>query len=147
MKKKLFSMLLAGVLAAGCLAGCGNTADSGDAPAASAEAEGDGAAAEGMDLSELKIGELESYVINDGGWCQATHTGIVNAMEELGITPIMTPIRGCTDGAKLSWMGLPCPNLCTGAYHYHTVYEFCCVESMEKTVDLLVRIVEKYAAS
>ncbi len=85
MKKKLFSMLLAGVLAAGCLAGCGNTADSGDAPAASAEAEGDGAAAEGMDLSELKIGELESYVINDGGWCQATHTGIVNAMEELGI--------------------------------------------------------------
>ena len=71
----------------------------------------------------------------------------LSAMEELGITPIMTPIRGCTDGAKLSWMGLPCPNLCTGAYHYHTVYEFCCVESMEKTVDLLVRIVEKYAAS
>lgn len=69
----------------------------------------------------------------------------LSAMEELGITPIMTPIRGCTDGAKLSWMGLPCPNLCTGAYHYHTVYEFCCVESMEQTVELLLHIVRRYA--
>lgn len=67
------------------------------------------------------------------------------AMEEIGIDPIVTPIRGGTDGARLSYMGLPCPNLCTGGYNFHGKYEFIPVSSMEKVVELLVKIVRKFA--
>lgn len=67
------------------------------------------------------------------------------AMRELAIKPLVSPIRGGTDGARLSFMGLPCPNLCTGGENFHGRYEFICVESMKKTTDLLVKIVEKYA--
>ncbi len=66
------------------------------------------------------------------------------AMEELGITPIVMPIRGGTDGARLSFMGLPCPNLCTGGHNFHGKYEYICIESMEKIVELLVLIAQKY---
>ncbi len=69
------------------------------------------------------------------------------AMEEIGVTPIVIPIRGGTDGARLSFMGLPCPNLCTGGHNFHGKYEYICVESMEKIVELLVRISEKYGAA
>ncbi|MEG0379326.1 MAG: peptidase T, partial [Eubacterium sp.] len=53
------------------------------------------------------------------------------AMEEVGIEPKITPIRGGTDGARLSYMGLPCPNLCTGGHNYHGRFEYIPVESME----------------
>lgn len=66
------------------------------------------------------------------------------AMEEIGIEPIVTPIRGGTDGARLSYMGLPCPNLCTGGYNFHGKYEFIPVSSMEKVVELLLEIVRKF---
>lgn len=69
------------------------------------------------------------------------------AMEELGVTPIVTPIRGGTDGARLSFMGLPCPNLCAGGENFHGKYEFTCVQSMDKITELLIRIAEKYADS
>lgn len=59
------------------------------------------------------------------------------AMEQLGITPKIKPIRGGTDGARLSYMGLPCPNICTGGHNFHGRYEFVCAESMEKIVQLL----------
>ncbi|MGN1315217.1 MAG: peptidase T [Lachnospiraceae bacterium] len=65
------------------------------------------------------------------------------AMEELGIVPKIQPIRGGTDGARLSFMGLPCPNLCTGGHNFHGRYEYCCAESMEATVELLKRIALK----
>lgn len=65
-------------------------------------------------------------------------------MKELGIEPIISPIRGGTDGARLSFMGLPCPNLCTGGENYHGRYEFACVQSMELVVRLLTGIVQKY---
>lgn len=61
-------------------------------------------------------------------------------MEELGITPRIQPIRGGTDGAQLSYRGLPCPNLCAGGHNFHGIYEYCCAESMEKITGLLVRI-------
>ena len=67
------------------------------------------------------------------------------AMEELDIAPIVTPIRGGTDGARLSFMGIPCPNLCTGGHNFHGKYEFICVQSMERIVELLIRIVKKFA--
>ena len=64
------------------------------------------------------------------------------AMRETGIEPQVVPIRGGTDGARLSFMGLPCPNLCTGGENYHSRFEFIPTGSMEKISDLLVRIAE-----
>ena len=68
----------------------------------------------------------------------------VKAMKELDITPIITPIRGGTDGARLSFMGLPCPNLCTGGENYHGKYEYVSIQSMEKIVKLLLQIIQVY---
>ncbi len=68
------------------------------------------------------------------------------AMEELGIQPVISPIRGGTDGAQLSFMGLPCPNLCTGGENCHGKFEFACVEDMEKITGLLTAIICRYAA-
>ncbi len=67
------------------------------------------------------------------------------AMEELGITPLIRPIRGGTDGARLSYMGLPTPNLFTGGHNFHGRFEYIPVESMEKAVQVIVKIVELYA--
>ena len=62
------------------------------------------------------------------------------AMEEVGITPIVVPIRGGTDGARLSFEGLPCPNLFTGGQNFHGRFEYIPIEDMEKNVELLVQI-------
>jgi tripeptide aminopeptidase len=62
------------------------------------------------------------------------------AMEQLGITPKIVPIRGGTDGARLSFEGLPCPNLCTGGYNFHGRFEYIPVEDMETCVKMLVEI-------
>lgn len=67
------------------------------------------------------------------------------AMEAFGVTPIVVPIRGGTDGARLSFMGLPCPNLCTGGHNFHGKYEYICVQSMETIVEILCRLVRIYA--
>lgn len=67
-----------------------------------------------------------------------------DAMNELGIQPVIVPIRGGTDGARLSFMGLPCPNLCTGGQNFHGRFEYACADEMEMIVKLLVRIAEKY---
>ena len=71
---------------------------------------------------------------------------VKEAMEDLGITPLVTPIRGGTDGAMLSYMGLPCPNLCTGGCNYHSRYEFASVPHMRQIVKLLVRVLEKHVS-
>lgn len=63
-----------------------------------------------------------------------------NAMRELGIEPKLVPIRGGTDGARLSYMGLPCPNLCTGGANYHGKYEYVPVQSMERITELLIKL-------
>ncbi len=69
---------------------------------------------------------------------------VVEAMEDEGIQPLITPIRGGTDGARLSFMGLPCPNICTGGENYHGKYEYACVQSMEQIVKLLIGLVKKF---
>ena len=66
------------------------------------------------------------------------------AMLELGITPVVSPVRGGTDGAMLSHMGLPCPNLCTGGGNCHGRFEFASVPQMRSIVELLVKIAEKH---
>ena len=67
------------------------------------------------------------------------------ATETAGITPAVYPIRGGTDGARLSFMGLPCPNLGTGGYAYHGPYEHITVEGMDKATEILVGIVKLYS--
>jgi tripeptide aminopeptidase len=64
------------------------------------------------------------------------------AMLAVGITPITKPIRGGTDGARLSWMGLPTPNLFTGGMNYHGRYECIPTFAMEKAVEVLIKLVE-----
>ena len=62
------------------------------------------------------------------------------AMQAVGITPRTMPIRGGTDGARLSFMGLPCPNLCTGGANFHGRFEYVPVEDMEKITEMLVHL-------
>lgn len=69
----------------------------------------------------------------------------VKAMRETGVEPKIIPIRGGTDGARLSYEGLPCPNLCTGGYNFHGRYEYITEQSMEKVVEILLNIVKLYA--
>ena len=64
------------------------------------------------------------------------------AMEQVGITPIIKPIRGGTDGSQLSFMGLPCPNIFAGGHNFHGKYEYVPVESMQKAVEVIVKICE-----
>jgi len=64
----------------------------------------------------------------------------IQAMKNIGIEPKVVPIRGGTDGARLSYMGLPCPNLCTGGHNYHGKFEYIPIQSMEKVVELLIEI-------
>ena len=64
------------------------------------------------------------------------------AMKDLGIKPLIKPIRGGTDGCQLSYMGLPCPNIFAGGHNFHGKYEYVPVESMQKAVEVIVRIAE-----
>ncbi len=65
-----------------------------------------------------------------------------NAMEAVGITPVTVPIRGGTDGARLSYMGLLCPNLCTGGANFHSRFEYIPVEDMEAITQMLVALLQ-----
>ena len=67
------------------------------------------------------------------------------AMKECDITPIIVPIRGGTDGARLSFMGLPCPNIFTGGLNFHSKNEFIPIIALEKCSNLIVKIAQKYA--
>ena len=65
-----------------------------------------------------------------------------NAMIEVGVKPIIKPIRGGTDGARLSFKELPCPNIFTGGHNFHGKFEFIPIESMEQSVKVILKIVE-----
>lgn len=67
------------------------------------------------------------------------------AMESIGVTPLIQEIRGGTDGAEISARGLPCPNLGTGGHNFHGIYEYICLEDMEKSSDVLIQIIKLYA--
>ena len=68
-------------------------------------------------------------------------------MREMGIKPIIVPIRDGTDGARLSYMGLPCPNLCAGGHNGHGVLECITAQALETVSQLLVKIVKKTYAN
>lgn len=74
--------------------------------------------------------ELEMHVIDI----------VLRAMQESGVTPKVQPIRGGTDGAQLSFRGLPCPNIFAGGVNFHGPYEFISVQSMQKAMDVIINI-------
>ena len=67
------------------------------------------------------------------------------AAKAAGITPLVIPIRGGTDGCQLSFRGLPCPNLGTGGHGYHGPYEHITVEGMDLATDMVLELVKLYA--
>ncbi len=67
------------------------------------------------------------------------------SMKELNIEPRINPIRGGTDGCQLSFRGVPCPNLGTGAYNYHSRFEYVSADEMEQGAEVVLRILNKYA--
>lgn len=67
------------------------------------------------------------------------------AIQKAGAVAVTEPIRGGTDGCRFSFEGLPCPNLGTGAYHYHSRYEYVCVDEMAQAVEIAIRILNSYA--
>lgn len=67
---------------------------------------------------------------------------VLKVYEKLDIEPKIQPIRGGTDGSRLSFMGLPCPNLGTGGHNFHGHFEYVCVQSMEKCVEVLIELVK-----
>ena len=69
----------------------------------------------------------------------------IAACEQAGVKPLIQPIRGGTDGATLSFMGLPCPNLGTGGYAFHGPFEHVCVEEMDQCVQIALNLVKAYA--
>lgn len=70
---------------------------------------------------------------------------VEKSMKDIGIKPIIKPIRGGTDGCQLSYKGLPCPNIFAGGHNFHGKYEYVPVESMQKATELIVKIVENLA--
>lgn len=68
------------------------------------------------------------------------------AIRELGIEPIIKPIRGGTDGSRLSYMGLPCPNIFAGGHNFHGKYEYIPLESMEKATQVILKVIELFEA-
>ena len=139
MKKKLIAICLIAVLAVFGLTACGESSSSGGASASDEGAaaagatnvitEDQAASADGVDFSNIKIGEIESYVINDGGWCQANHESIVAAMDELGIPAenltVLESIddtdQAATEAAAEELVGAGC-NLIIGASTGYATY-------------------------
>ena len=67
------------------------------------------------------------------------------ACEKAGLIPNISPIRGGTDGCQLSFRGLPCPDIGTGAYGYHGPYEHISAQSMDKVVNMIIELVKIYS--
>ena len=67
---------------------------------------------------------------------------VLMAMQQSGVAPKVQPIRGGTDGAQLSFKGLPCPNIFAGGVNFHGPYEFVSIQSMEKAMHVIVKICE-----
>ena len=69
----------------------------------------------------------------------------VQAMKDAGVTPVIRPIRGGTDGARLSFMGLPCPNLFTGGMNFHGKFEYCSLTTMQRAVQVIINLAVLWA--
>ena len=93
----------------------------------------------------VKIAVLEPDLENDETFVKTLTDYAKAAIEHAGITPIVSPVRGGTDGARLSFKGLPCPNLGTGGHAFHGVFEHITVEGMDKAVLIVKDIIRQFA--
>ena len=102
------------------------------------------------ELVNLKYGEgTLKLTLNDSYYnmrekIQPHISNVQEIMRDLGVEPITTPVRGGTDGARLSFMGLPCPNICTGGLNFHGRFEYIPVQSMEKVCSILLETVKRF---
>lgn len=103
-----------------------------------------------VDFLNIKYGDIITLTVKDSYYNMREqiepHIEIIElvkeAMEQIGITPIIHPIRGGTDGARLSFMGLPCPNIFAGGFNFHGRFECIPISSLYKGIELLIRIIE-----
>lgn len=99
----------------------------------------------GADTAECEItdtyGNMSEMIIPHFEIVEA----IQNAMKSVDVKPFFIPMRGGTDGAIMSFKGIPCPNICTGGHNFHGRYEYVPVQSMEKISSILIEIVKNYA--
>ena len=102
------------------------------------------------DYMNRKYGEYFTLTLNDQYYNMADlmkdHLHLIEnakkALKELGVNASVIPIRGGTDGAKLTYMGVPCPNLCTGGYNFHGRYEYASVQEMEICAEMLIKLAQ-----
>lgn len=98
-------------------------------------------------LAEIKLEFKEQY--RNMGRVMAKHPGamanLVAAVKKAGLAPHIKPVRGGTDGARLSFMGLPTPNVFTGGYNYHGRYEWISLDGMNKSAEVLLNLVQEWA--
>ena len=99
----------------------------------------------GEGTCELKIRQQYRNMKETMGDCMHLVENAKEAIRELGRTPNISPIRGGTDGAQLSFRGLPCPNLGTGGHAYHGPYEHITAEGMDFAVKVVLGILKRYA--
>ena len=98
----------------------------------------------GAGTAELTVRDSYYNMKEKLAGCMFLITHAEQAMQKTGITPIISPIRGGTDGARLSYEGLPCPNLCTGGENFHGRFEYIPVEDMESIVRMLVELCRSF---
>ena len=102
------------------------------------------------DYMNRKYGEYFTLTLNDQYYNMADlmkdHLHLIEnakkALKELGVNASVIPIRGGTDGAKLTYMGVPCPNLCTGGYNFHGRYDYASVQEMEICAEMLIKLAQ-----
>ncbi|MDT8286986.1 MAG: tripeptide aminopeptidase PepT, partial [Elusimicrobiales bacterium] len=98
-------------------------------------------------LAEIKVSFREQY--RNMGLIMAKHPEVMeklkNAVRAAGLEPRIKPVRGGTDGARLSYMGLPTPNVFTGGYNYHGRYEWVSLDGMNKSAEALIELVKEWA--
>ena len=99
---------------------------------------------EGMTIENrvAKLNSLPEECLEEIKQCQEAIDTVLKAMEETGVKPKVEPIRGGTDGAQLSYRGLPCPNIFAGGVNFHGPYEFVSIQVMEKAMQVVVKICE-----
>lgn len=99
----------------------------------------------GENTVKVTINDQYKNMVNHIKPCMHLIDNATEAMKALNVTPIVEPIRGGTDGATLSYMGLPCPNLGTGGYAFHGEYEHITVEGMDICTNIIIEILKRYA--
>lgn len=95
----------------------------------------------GAERVELEVGDQYYNMLEVMKDHMELVDNVAAIVRDMGTEPVSTPIRGGTDGAALCFKGVPCPNLSTGGYNYHGRYEYASVPEMEKTAELLIRLV------